>query len=99
MLKILQQYYSATKDERVIAFMTKYFKYQLQELPKKPLGKWTFWAQQRGGDNLLIVYWLYNIRGMIFYSNLEICFINSQQTGLIYLTMTTIFTDNKVYIV
>lgn len=63
MLKILQQYYSATKDERVIAFMTKYFKYQLQELPKKPLGKWTFWAQQRGGDNLLIVYWLYNITG------------------------------------
>ena len=28
-LKYLQQYYSATNDERVITFMTNYFKYQL----------------------------------------------------------------------
>lgn len=63
MLKVLQQHYSATKDERVISFMTNYFKYQLKELPKTPLGKWTFWAEQRGGDNLLIVHWLYNITG------------------------------------
>lgn len=63
MLKIMQQYYSATGDKRVVDFMTKYFKYQLAELPKNPLGKWTFWAEQRGGDNLLIVYWLYNITG------------------------------------
>jgi hypothetical protein len=33
----------------------------LANLPKSPLGKWTFWAEQRGGDNLQIVYWLYNI--------------------------------------
>ena len=26
-------------------------------------GHWTFWGQQRGGDNLMIVYWLYNITG------------------------------------
>lgn len=63
MLKIMQQYYSATKDTRVVDFMTKYFQYQLAELPKNPLGKWTFWAEQRGGDNLMIVYWLYNITG------------------------------------
>lgn len=63
MLKVMQQYYSATKDERVITFMTNYFKYQLQELPNSPLGKWTFWGEQRGGDNLLVVYWLYNITG------------------------------------
>ena len=63
MLKIMQQYYSATKDERVIEFLTKYFKYQLAELPKKPLGNWTFWGEQRGGDNLMVVYWLYNITG------------------------------------
>lgn len=62
-LKIMQQYYSATKDQRVIPFMTNYFKYQLEELPKNPLGKWTFWAEQRGGDNLMMVYWLYNITG------------------------------------
>ena len=63
MLKIMQQYYTATNDIRVIGFLTNYFKYQLAELPKNPLGKWTFWGEQRGGDNLMIVYWLYNITG------------------------------------
>ena len=66
MLKIMQQYYSATGDERVISFLTNYFKYQLAELPKKPLGNWTFWGEQRGGDNLMVVYWLYNITGEKF---------------------------------
>lgn len=69
-LKIMQQYYSATGDERVIGFLTNYFKYQLAELPKSPLGKWTFWGEQRGGDNLMIVYWLYNITGDKFLLNL-----------------------------
>lgn len=63
MLKVMQQYYSATRDERVIDFLTRYFQYQLQELPKTPLGHWTFWGEQRGGDNLQAVYWLYNITG------------------------------------
>lgn len=62
-LKVMQQYYSATGDQRVITFLTKYFQYQLKELPKNPLGKWTFWGEQRGGDNLMVVYWLYNITG------------------------------------
>ena len=66
MLKIMQQHYSATGDERVIDFLTKYFKYQLEELPKTPLGHWTFWGKQRGGDNLMVVYWLYNITGEPF---------------------------------
>lgn len=65
-LKIMQQYYSATADQRVIPFLTNYFKYQLQELPKTPLGHWTFWGEQRGGDNLMVVYWLYNITGDAF---------------------------------
>ncbi len=63
MLKIMQQYYSATGDERVISFLTRYFRYQLQELPKHDLGHWSFWGQRRGGDNLQVVYWLYNITG------------------------------------
>lgn len=63
MLKVMQQYYSATADKRVLSFFTAYFKYQLAELPKTPLGNWTFWGEQRGGDNLMIVYWLYNITG------------------------------------
>ena len=62
-LKILQQYYMATADQRVIDFMTRYFHYQLEQLPVTPLGHWTFWATERAGDNLLIVHWLYNITG------------------------------------
>jgi DUF1680 family protein len=63
MLKIMQQYYNATGDTRVIAFLTNYFKYQLSELLKTPLDNWTFWGKQRGGDNLMVIYWLYNITG------------------------------------
>lgn len=63
LLKILQQYYSATGDIRVIDFMTRYFHYQHTTLPSRPLGHWTFWAEYRSGDNLQAVYWLYNITG------------------------------------
>jgi len=63
MLKILKQYYSATGDKRVLTLMTNYFKFQLKELPKKPLDHWTRWATFRAGDNLMVVYWLYNITG------------------------------------
>ncbi|WP_295117806.1 beta-L-arabinofuranosidase domain-containing protein [uncultured Chitinophaga sp.] len=63
MLKVLQQYYTATNDPRVIPFMTKYFRYQLASLNKCPLGKWTEWATSRGGDNLMSIYWLYRITG------------------------------------
>lgn len=62
-LKYLQQYYSATGDKRVITLMLNYFKYQLTELPKTPLNHWTHWGEDRGGDNLMIVYWLYNLTG------------------------------------
>lgn len=62
-LKILRQYYSATGDARVINFMPRYFDYQLRQLPIDPLGRWTFWAEFREGDNLAMVYWLYNITG------------------------------------
>ena len=62
-LKIIKQYYMATKDERVIPFLDKYFRYQLKMLPKYPLDNWTFWGAQRGGDNLEVVLWLYNLTG------------------------------------
>jgi len=58
MLKVLQQYYSATGDKRVIRLMTNYFRYQLARLPAEPLDHWTFWARYRAGDNLQAVYWL-----------------------------------------
>lgn len=65
-LKFMKQYYDATSDERVIPFMTNYFKYQLKMLPETPLNYWTFWGKERGGDNLMIIYWLYNITGDAF---------------------------------
>jgi len=62
-LKFMQQYYEATGDARVIPFMTHYFQYQLKTLPLMPLNHWTDWGRERGGDNLMVVYWLYNITG------------------------------------
>ncbi|UYQ94048.1 glycoside hydrolase family 127 protein [Chitinophaga horti] len=66
MLKVLQQYYTATNDKRVLPFMTKYFRYQLNSLKTCPIGKWTDWATARGGDNLHSIYWLYRQTGDAF---------------------------------
>jgi DUF1680 family protein len=63
MLKVLQQHYSATGDERVLQLMSRYFGYQRQQLPQRPLDYWSFWGNRRGGDNMMVVYWLYNITG------------------------------------
>lgn len=71
MLKVLQQYYEASNDKRVITLMEKYFRYQLRELPRTPLNHWSWWGQQRGGDNLAVVYWLYNITGEKFLLDLS----------------------------
>lgn len=49
MLKILQQYYSATNDQRVIRFMTNYFRYQLKTLPEN------HWATGPFGQNSVLV--------------------------------------------
>jgi uncharacterized protein len=61
MLKVLQQYYSATKDPRVLPFMQKYFDYQLRTLKACPLGQWTEWAASRGSENILMAQWLYTL--------------------------------------
>lgn len=62
-LKVMQQYYTATADKRVIPFMEKYFSYQLAALKKMPVSHWSEWAESRGADNALIVQWLYAING------------------------------------
>ena len=61
MLKVMQQYYTATKDPRVIKFMSSYFNYQLKALKNCKVGKWTEWAEARGTDNAMIAQWLYSI--------------------------------------
>jgi len=60
-LFIMQSLYEATADQRVIPFMTKYFRYQT-ELPEEDLLPES-WQKLRGGDNLESVYWLYNRTG------------------------------------
>lgn len=89
MLKVLQQYYMATGDKRVIHLMTNYFRYQLKELPNTPLGKWTYWPQQRAGDNTQVVLWLYNITGDEFL--LELADLIHKQT----LNWTDIFLNQN----
>jgi hypothetical protein len=56
MLKVLQSYYSATGDERVIDFMTKYFQYQQKMIDEQPLNHWTWWSKARGGENQHSIY-------------------------------------------
>ncbi len=60
MLKVLTQYQEATNDPRVIPFLTKYFQYELTELPKRPLQDW---GKYRWQDNVYTVLWLYNRTG------------------------------------
>lgn len=61
MLNVLQSFYEATNDARVLPFMTRYFQYQL-DLPEPEFLK-DYWENSRGGDNLASVLWLYNRTG------------------------------------
>jgi hypothetical protein len=64
MLWCLQSYYEYSNDQRVIDLMTDYFKWELA-LPDDIFLK-DYWENSRGGDNLLSVYWLYNLTGEKF---------------------------------
>ena len=75
MCKALAMHYEATGDPRVPVMMSRYFRYQLAELPKRPL---TEWAVPRGGDNILMVQWLYNLTGEEFL--LDLAKVLYQQT-------------------
>ncbi|RYU89964.1 hypothetical protein EWM62_10485 [Mucilaginibacter terrigena] len=98
MLKVMQQYYTATGDKRIIPFMTKYFKYQLQELPKNHLDHWTFWARYRGGDNLAMVYWLYNKTGDKFLLDLgELIHKQTFDYTNAFLNSEMMLTDNSIH--
>ncbi len=99
-LKIMQQYYSATGDRRVIDFMTRYFRYQLEKLPDTPLDNWTHWGADRGGDNLNIVYWLYNITGDKFLLELgELIHKQSYDWAGAFTTGDELFTQTSLHCV
>ncbi|HOO17816.1 MAG TPA: glycoside hydrolase family 127 protein [Phycisphaerae bacterium] len=61
MLNALQSYYEYSGDERVLKFMTNYFRWQLA-VPEEDFLV-TSWQHQRAADNLDSVYWLYNRTG------------------------------------
>ncbi len=61
MLNALQAHYEYSGDERVLRLMTKYFEWELA-VPDADFFP-PLWQQQRGGDNLASVYWLYNRTG------------------------------------
>lgn len=63
MLYAIRDYYDATNDARVIPFFTKYFQYQLLTLDSQPLSSW---GRSRVGDNIDIIFWLYNRTGDAF---------------------------------
>ncbi len=63
----LQSYYEATQDKRVIPLLSKYFKYELDNLDKDPLRDW---GKSRAGDNMEIAIWVYNKTGEKFLLNL-----------------------------
>jgi len=59
-LKALRQYFTASGDKRVLVLMDRFFKYQFRTLDTHPLKDW---AVARGGDNMELVLWLYNLTG------------------------------------
>lgn len=54
-LKVLVQHADATGDERVEPFLHRYFRYQQDQLPHRPLRDW---GRVRGAENLFAILWL-----------------------------------------
>ena len=63
-LSCLQSLYEATGDERVVPFVTRYFRFEHGLPPTDLLPE--SWQKLRGGENLESVYWLYNRTGEPF---------------------------------
>jgi hypothetical protein len=61
MCNVLQSFYDYTHDERVLPFLTRYFKW-MSALPDKDFGA-GYWPRIRFGDNIETLYWLYNRTG------------------------------------
>jgi hypothetical protein len=61
MLNVLQSYYEATGEKRVLEVMSRYFKWE-NNLPVSAFGE-GYWPKLRFGDNLESIFWLYNRTG------------------------------------
>ncbi len=77
MLFVMRSYYEATGDNRVLPFMTRYYRW----MSRQPLanilpGSWQKW---RGGDNLEHIIWLYNQTGDKWL--LDVARVNHERTA------------------
>ncbi len=61
MCNVLQSFYEYTHDERVLPFLTRYFRW-LNTQPDENFGA-GYWPKLRFGDNIETIYWLYNRTG------------------------------------
>ena len=75
-LKVLTQYAEATQDPRVIPFLERYFRYQLQTLPNQPL---SMWAAARGQEQLLSMLRLYRRTGDAYLVELAFTNVHGEQ--------------------
>ncbi len=84
----LRDHYEATGDERVLPFLTRYFRHQLEALPDRPLRDW---GRARAGDNLDVVLWTYNRTGDRFL--LDLAKLLREQAY----PWSEIYTENQFY--
>src|SRR6266567_4351803 len=61
MCNALQSFYESTGDDRVLPFLTKYFKW-LNSLPGENFGA-GYWPKIRAGDTIETIHWVYNRTG------------------------------------
>ncbi|NLF27344.1 MAG: hypothetical protein GX592_05545 [Clostridiales bacterium] len=74
-LRALRHHFEATADRNVLKFMDAFFKYQFRTLATHPLNDR---AVARGGENMLVALWLYNLTGQAYL--LELCRRLREQT-------------------
>ena len=67
-LRALRFYFTASNDKRVLVLMDRFFKYQYRNIAIHPLKEW---AVARGGENMELALWLYNITGQKYL--IELC--------------------------
>jgi len=67
-LRALRCYFTASNDKRVLILMDRFFKYEYKSLTAHPLREWSV---ARGGENMELALWLYNITGQKYL--IELC--------------------------